>query len=245
MLLVSTSLTWVAATPGAAARSGWSAARYPWLIVAAAALVLALALWRATGGARRWATAAGLGIALAGLVVADRVVLVGPGAATGRSLAIAAAAGIAYGGWLALAADAGRAGPARPPHGELLATAGGLVVVGSLWLRWSGANGWKSFALTDIALALLASVAVLVGPTRLAAGRRLGGSGATAVVLVLLGIILAGRVVAGYDLKAGRSVALRDVDWSTGRYAALAGACVVLAGGVLSLAGGGARRRPG
>ncbi len=245
VLLVSMALTWVAATPGAAAQSGWSAARYPWLIVAAVVLVLALALWRATGGAKRWATAAGLGIAVAGLVVADRMVLVGPGAAAGRSLAIAAAGGIAYGGWLALAADAGRAGPGRPPRGELLATAGGLVVIGSLWLSWSGANGWKSFALTDIALALLAGVAVLVGPTRLAAGRRLGGSGATAAVLVLLGIVLAGRVVAGYDLKAGRSIPLRDVDWSTGRYAALAGACVVIAGGLLSLAGRGARGRPG
>ena len=226
LLIVSLWLTWTTRT----STDAWGDPARAAALLALATVVLLLAGLR---GAIRasWRTTALAGtVAFAGLLAEDRLVLESDGYGGGRYVAILASAGIAFGGWLMLEIEAYRA--RQPPAAEVLAAAGGLTVIGSLWLTWTpdGDIGW-TFTLTDIVLFTLAGMVTLMAVARrIVPG--LGGSPIAAVVLMLVGAILAERVIWLRNLVSGNPSGL---PWETGRYVALAGALLIIVGGAFTL----------
>jgi hypothetical protein len=113
--------------------------------------------------------------------------------------------------------------------GPILAAAGALVLLVSLFLDWSGpATAWTAFELADILLAAIAVAALIAAAGILAPelsyveGRWLPALAVAAVVLVAAELISPPPLVRGADLQ-------------TGAWLALASSLVLLAGAVLSI----------
>jgi hypothetical protein len=113
--------------------------------------------------------------------------------------------------------------------GPVLAAAGALVLLVSLFLDWYGpASAWTAFELADILLAALAVAALIAAAGILAPelsyveGRWLPGLALAATVLVAAELISPPPLV-------------RNAELQTGAWLALAAALVLLAGAVLSI----------
>ena len=122
---------------------------------------------------------------------------------------------------------------------ELLAALGGLLVLISLFLDWyerdgraafGGADvtGWQVFEALDLVLAALAVAAIATGAAGLGTIASLGPRSLLPLGLVLLLVIVV-------QLVSPPPVAW-DADPATGAWLALAGAALVLLGGILSAA---------
>jgi drug/metabolite transporter superfamily protein YnfA len=230
-LILSLGMDW---RPGT---SGWDSASHPALLAVLALAVVALAAAHASGRPRGHTPWIALTIALGGLAIEDRLVLESLGNLDGRILAIVAAGGIVVGGALALAADKGGDPTwARVSAGEVVATLGGVLIFASLWLPWieeSPSSGWERFALTDAAFATLAAALLLIALARAfvpGVDLRPGGG----LVLLLIGVVLAERVVSLRNLIDQKPAP--DFMWdSTGRFVALAGALLIVLGGLMAI----------
>jgi hypothetical protein len=229
LLAVSLGLTWDNRGP----QKGWEALGAPALLLLLAIAVLLLVTPRAVARTGRSLAGASVVVVLGGLLAEDRFVLESHGAGDGRVMAILASAGIVLGGWLALAVDEEEKQRPTPSGGEVLAALGASVVIGSLWLVWGehARRGWD-FTLTDVALASLGGTVVLIAVVRLFEVG-LSWSVWAASVLVVIGAILIERVILLNNLVLGTPGHLA---WHTGRYVGLAGAILVVLGGLLSLA---------
>lgn len=119
--------------------------------------------------------------------------------------------------------------PRRIDAGEVLAAVGGLLVVVALFLSWfDRASGWEAFEALDLVLALLALAAIAAavgsvtdwsdGPSP----RLLPVIGALLLVIVVVQLIDPPPVFSGADPER-----------EAGAWLALAGAALVLLGGVL------------
>lgn len=122
--------------------------------------------------------------------------------------------------------------PRRIDAGEVLAALGAVLVFVALFLSWfEGASGWEAFEALDLVLAALALAAVWAAassvlslPSALSA-RALPVLGALLVVIVGVQLISPPPVFSGID-----------PDRETGAWLGLAGAVLVLLGGVLRAA---------
>ena len=213
--------------------SGWDSASHPALIAGLALVVLGLAGAHATGRPRGRTPWIALAIALAGLVIEDRLVLQSLGDLDGRVLAVIAAAGIVVGGALAIASEVGP-GQERISAGEALAGAGGVVVLVSLWLPWVEGysdNAWERFSFSDNVFATLAGAVLLIALARpLLPGLRLRAGGG--LVLLLVGTILVARVGALRNLTEQEPT---DFMWDAGRFVGMAGAVLIVLGGLMAI----------
>lgn len=120
--------------------------------------------------------------------------------------------------------------PRRIDAGDVLAALGGLLLALSLFLPWFGdANGWEAFETLDLvlaALALAAIAAAAAGAGLLSAPspRLLAPLGALTLVVVVVQLVEPPPAIA------------RDADLDAGAWLALAGAALVLLGGLLRIA---------
>ncbi len=122
--------------------------------------------------------------------------------------------------------------PRRIEIGPALAALGALLLLVSLFLDWFGARtGWGAFELLDLVLAALAVVALVTAGAALAGGGAGDGWGDTRW-LPGLGLV-AVVAVAAQLLEPPPAV---DGDPDTGAWLALAGAVLLLLGGVLEAA---------
>jgi hypothetical protein len=127
---------------------------------------------------------------------------------------------------------AARPAPRRIDAAPLVAAAGALVLLVSLFLDWFGVwSAWTVFEVWDLVLAALAIGALLVA-ARLV-GAPLGWPRRTEGVLPLLGLP-ALLIVASQLLNAPPTGQGRDLD--IGAWLGLAGALALAAGGVMSVA---------
>lgn len=114
----------------------------------------------------------------------------------------------------------------RIDAGELLAALGGLLVLVALFLEWYGeTTGWGAFELADLVLAALALGAVAVAASSFGAGWPLSPRALVPIGLALL-------VIVAVQL-GDRPPAVEDGDLDAGAWLALAGAVLVLVGGIL------------
>ena len=118
----------------------------------------------------------------------------------------------------------------RIDAGDVLAALGALLLLIGLFLPWFGdANGWEAFEALDLvlaglALAALAAAAAGAGLLRDPSPRLLAPLGA--LLLVVVAVQLIDRPPAISD----------DLDLGTGAWLALAGAALVLIGGLMRVA---------
>ena len=134
--------------------------------------------------------------------------------------------------------------PRRIDAGEVLAAVGGALVFVALFLMWFGDfSGWEAFESLDLVIAALALLAVAAAVAS-AAGWSSGPSarilpwlGAALLVIVAVQIIEPppGLFSIGGDGEDSFAE-LIDADPETGAWLALAGAALVLLGGVLRAA---------
>jgi hypothetical protein len=229
LLAASLGLTWDNRGP----QKGWQALGAPTLLLLLAIAVLVLVTRSAIARTGRSHAGTSVAVVLGGLLAEDRFVLESHGAGHGRVMAILASAGIVLGGWLALGVDEKRKHRPTPSGGEVLAGLGASAVIGSLWLVWGehARSGWD-FTLTDVALASLAAIVVLIAVVRLLKVG-LSWSAWAASALVVIGAVLTERAILLNNLVLGTP---GHSPWHTGRYVGLAGAIAVVLGGLLSLA---------
>jgi hypothetical protein len=121
----------------------------------------------------------------------------------------------------------------RIDAGALVAAAGGIVLLVSLFLDWygddnEGFSGWTVFEVIDLLLAAIALLAVSTFLSRSGFEPRLPD-----VSLVLLGG--AAVVLTGSQLIDGPPAVI-DLDPKTGAWLALAGSLLMLAGAFMSVA---------
>jgi drug/metabolite transporter superfamily protein YnfA len=119
--------------------------------------------------------------------------------------------------------------PRRIDAGEVLAAIGGLMVVVALFLSWfDGASGWEAFEALDLVLALLALAAIAA-----AIGSVTDWSGAPSPKLLpVLGALLLVIVVVQL-IEPPPVFSDADPEREAGAWLALAGAALVLLGGIL------------
>jgi hypothetical protein len=109
--------------------------------------------------------------------------------------------------------------------GPLLALVGGLVLLVSLFLHWyePGTSAWNAFEVIDLLLALAAIAAIAGGVSPRVDERLLVVAGAAAVVLVASQLI-------------NRPPAAQGAGLMFGAWFALAGAALMLLGGIATVA---------
>jgi hypothetical protein len=127
--------------------------------------------------------------------------------------------------------------PRRVDIGALLAGAGALLLIVSLFLDWYEVagevmlSGWRAFEITDLvltlaAIATLASVTARFGLVRSLPHHTMSAAGAAALVLVAVQLVNPPPVLA----------VVADTTIATGGWLGLSGAALMFAGGVFSLA---------
>lgn len=122
--------------------------------------------------------------------------------------------------------------PRRIDAGEVLAAAGGALVVVALFLSWfEGASGWEAFEALDLVIAVLALVAVLAAVASVTGWT----AGPSPRLLPLVGLVLL-AIVAVQLVEPPPVFAGIDPSRETGAWLGLAGAALVLLGGVLRAA---------
>jgi hypothetical protein len=120
--------------------------------------------------------------------------------------------------------------PRRIDAGELVAALGGLLVIVALFLDWYGpADGWSAFEALDLLIAALALCAIAVAASSFGAGWPLGPRTLLPVGLLLL-------VVIAVQLADPPPAVPDGEQLQTGAWLALAGAALVLVGGILRTA---------
>jgi hypothetical protein len=127
--------------------------------------------------------------------------------------------------------------PRRIDAGELVAALGGLLVIVALFLNWFGigggdglpfgaaATGWEAFESLDLVLTALALVAIAVAASSFGAGWPLSPR-----VLLPVGAVLV--IIVAIQLAEPPPL-LGELDLEEGAWLALAGAVLVLLGGIL------------
>jgi hypothetical protein len=114
----------------------------------------------------------------------------------------------------------------RIDAGEIVAALGGLLVLVALFLDWYGdTTGWGAFELVDLLLAALALGALAIAASSFGAGWPLSPRTLVPIGLALL-------VIVAVQL-GDRPPAVEDGDLDAGAWLALAGAALVLIGGIL------------
>ncbi len=121
--------------------------------------------------------------------------------------------------------------PRRIDAGDVLAALGALLVLVGLFLDWfGGANGWEAFEALDLVLAALALAAIAAA----AAGAGLLAAPSPRL-LAPLGVALL-AVVALQMVDPPPAIGDEDDDLGAGAWLALAGAALVLIGGLMRVA---------
>ena len=209
---------------------GWDAAKQSWLMAFLAITVLVLAFARRSGRLPKTVGATAVfASALAALFVDEAVVMRGPGGiGPGRELAMYASVGIVLSGWITLAVMGG-SGPRR---GDLIAALGAIVVVGTLFLDYrQNEAGWSFFGHQQTVFVTLLGVVLLAALGRLTPAG-LGSSWAGGALLALVGLVVVQRV--GYPYNMRNAVWMRPNLRIPGYWAALGGALIIVAGGLLA-----------
>jgi hypothetical protein len=113
----------------------------------------------------------------------------------------------------------------RIDAGELVAAVGGALVLVALFLDWFGpATGWQVFEALDLVLTALAATAIAVGASSIGSAGAGGGRWLLPVGLALVAIVVV-------QIAEPPPVAA-ELDAKTGAWLALAGAVLVLVGGI-------------
>ncbi len=123
--------------------------------------------------------------------------------------------------------------PRRIDAGEVLAALGGVLVFVSLFLAWfDDASGWESFEALDVFIAALALTAIWAAMSNLFSLPSALSPRALPVLGVVLLVVVAVQLIQPPPVFALDDDPVRE----TGAWLALAGAALVLLGGVLRAA---------